>query len=182
MSNKPLVGNCIIGQSGGPSSVINASAYGVIKTALESEYIPVVYGANHGIRGVLDDRLMIMNEEDPEELARALDLPLAAVCEAMDAVAAPVSLYEPIHSDSGDALLVMDQISDPRCSDERWLEDMALRDALETLGEREKRILFLRYYDDKTQVEVAKAIGISQAQVSRLEKGALKRLKQAIVS
>ena len=75
MSNKPLVGNCIIGQSGGPSAVINASAYGVIKTALESEYIPVVYGANHGIRGVLDDRLMIMNEEDPEELARMLYTP-----------------------------------------------------------------------------------------------------------
>ena len=75
MSNKPLVGNCIIGQSGGPSSVINASAYGVIKTALESEFIPVVYGANHGIRGVLDDRLMIMNEEDPEELARMLYTP-----------------------------------------------------------------------------------------------------------
>ena len=77
MSNKPLVGNCIIGQSGGPSAVINASAYGVIKTALESEYIPVVYGANHGIRGVLDDRLMIMNEEDPEELARMLYTPSA---------------------------------------------------------------------------------------------------------
>ena len=75
MSNKPLVGNCIIGQSGGPSAVINASAYGVIKTALESEFIPVVYGANHGIRGVLDDRLMIMNEEDPEELARMLYTP-----------------------------------------------------------------------------------------------------------
>ena len=116
-------------------------------------------------------------EATPEELARTMELPLAAVCEAMDAVAAPVSLYEPIHSDSGDALLVMDQISD-----ERWLEQMALRDALETLGQREKQILSLRYYDGKTQVEVAKAIGISQAQVSRLEKGALSRLRKAIVS
>ena len=121
-------------------------------------------------------------EATPEELAREMDLPLSAVSEAMDAVCAPVSLYEPVHSDSGDPLLVMDQISDPRCSDERWLEELALKDALATLGEREKRILFLRYYDDKTQVEVARAIGISQAQVSRLEKGALKRLKQAIVS
>ena len=75
MSTKALVGSCIIGQSGGPSSVINASAYGVIKTALESEYITKVYGANHGIRGVLDDRLMIMDEEDPEELARMLYTP-----------------------------------------------------------------------------------------------------------
>ncbi len=75
MSTKPLVGSCIIGQSGGPSSVINASAYGVIKTALESEYITTVYGANHGIRGVLDDRLMIMDQEDPEELARMLYTP-----------------------------------------------------------------------------------------------------------
>ena len=117
-----------------------------------------------------------------EELAKAMDLPLAAVSEAVDAVSAPISLYEPIHSDSGDPLLVMDQISDPKSTDDRWLEELALRDALSALGEREKRILRLRYYDGKTQTEVAKAVGISQAQVSRLEKGALKRLKQAIVS
>ena len=121
-------------------------------------------------------------EATQEELARELGLPLAAVCEAMDAVSAPLSLYEPVHSDSGDPLLVMDQISDPRSSDERWLEELALRDALSGLGEREKHILSLRYYDGKTQVEVAQAIGISQAQVSRLEKGALKRLRKAIVS
>lgn len=121
-------------------------------------------------------------EATQEELARELGLPLAAVCEAMDAVSAPLSLYEPVHSDSGDPLLVMDQISDPRSSDERWLEELALRDALSGLGEREKHILCLRYYDGKTQVEVAQAIGISQAQVSRLEKGALKRLRKAIVS
>ena len=117
-----------------------------------------------------------------EELAKAMDLPLAAVSEAMDAVSAPVSLYEPIHSDSGDPLLVMDQIRDPKSTDDRWLEELALRDALSALGDREKRILRLRYYDGRTQVEVAKAVGISQAQVSRLEKGALKRLRQAIVS
>ena len=117
-----------------------------------------------------------------EELAKALELPLSAVSEALDAVSAPLSLYEPVHSDAGDPLLVMDQISDPRCSDERWLEELALKDALAALGEREKRILRLRYYDGKTQVEVAKAVGVSQAQVSCLEKGALKRLRQAIVS
>ena len=72
MSNKLLVGAAIIGQSGGPSAVINASCYGVIKTALDSEYITTVYGANHGIKGVLDDRLMIMDEEDPKELEKML--------------------------------------------------------------------------------------------------------------
>ncbi len=77
--NQPLVGSCIIGQSGGPSAVINASAYGVIKTALESEYITKVYGANHGIRGVLDDRLMIMDEEDPKELEKMLHTPSSAL-------------------------------------------------------------------------------------------------------
>ncbi len=121
-------------------------------------------------------------EATMEELAKAMDLPLAAVSEAMDAVSAPISLYEPIHSDSGDPLLVMDQISDPKSADDRWLEELALRDALSALGEREKRILRLRYYDGKTQMEVAKTVGISQAQVSRLEKGALKRLRAAIVS
>ncbi len=121
-------------------------------------------------------------EATPEELAKALDLPLSAVSEAMDAISAPVSLYEPVHNDSGDPLLVMDQISDPKSADDRWLEELALKDALAGLGEREKRILSLRYYDGKTQVEVANAIGISQAQVSRLEKSALKRLRKAIVS
>ena len=130
------------------------------------------------------ERLMaeLGREATVEELAKAMDLPVATVCEAMDAVSAPVSLYEPVHSDSGDPLLVMDQIRDPKSSDERWLEELALRDAMAELGEREKHILALRYYDGKTQIEVANAIGISQAQVSRLEKGALNRLKKAIVS
>lgn len=130
------------------------------------------------------ERLMaeLGREATLEELAKAMDLPVSAVSEAMDAVSAPVSLYEPVHSDSGDPLLVMDQISDPKANDDRWLEELALRDALAALGEREKHILALRYYDGKTQVEVANAIGISQAQVSRLEKGALSRLKKAIVS
>ena len=77
--NTPLKGAAIIGQSGGPSSVINASAYGVIKTALESEYITKVYGANHGIKGVLNDRLMVMDEEDPAELERLLYTPSSAL-------------------------------------------------------------------------------------------------------
>ena len=79
MSNQPLVGAAVIGQSGGPSAVINASAYGVIKTALESEFITKVYGANHGIKGVLEDRLMIMDEEDPKELEKMLYTPSSAL-------------------------------------------------------------------------------------------------------
>ena len=121
-------------------------------------------------------------EASLEELAKAMELPVSAVSEAMDAITAPLSLYDPVHSDSGDPLLVMDQISDPRSSDERWLEELSLKDALAELGERERRILSLRYYDGRTQMEVARAIGISQAQVSRLEKGALNRLRKAIVS
>lgn len=117
-----------------------------------------------------------------EEISRELDLPLSSVSEAMDAISAPVSLYDPVHTDGGDPLTVMDQISDPNSTDERWLESLALRDAMAQLGAREKHILSMRFYDGKTQTEVAKAIGISQAQVSRLEKSALQRLRKEIVS
>ena len=121
-------------------------------------------------------------EASLEEIAKEMNVPLASVSEAMDAISAPVSLYDPVFTDGGDPLTVMDQISDPNNTDERWLESLALRDAMAQLGEREKRILSLRFYDGKTQTEVARAIGISQAQVSRLEKGALKRLRKEIVS
>ena len=117
-----------------------------------------------------------------EEIAQDLDVPVAAVSEAMDAISTPVSLYEPVHNDAGDPLTVMDQIRDPKNTDEQWIEELTLREAMAGLGEREKNILALRYYDGKTQVEVAGEIGISQAQVSRLEKSALKRLRKAIVS
>ena len=121
-------------------------------------------------------------EASQTELAQALGLPVAAVEEAMDAISQPLSLYDPVHNEGGDPLTVMDQIRDPKNTDERWLEKIALKDAMAQLGDREKSILSLRYYDGKTQVEVAKEIGISQAQVSRLEKGALKRLRREIVS
>ncbi len=127
-------------------------------------------------------RLRLGRDATLEEIAKDLDVPLASVSEAMDAISTPVSLYEPVHSDAGDPLTVMDQIRDPKNTDERWIEELTLRDAVATLGERERNILSLRYYDGKTQVEVADAIGISQAQVSRLEKAALKRLRKQIVS
>ncbi|MBR4701940.1 MAG: RNA polymerase sporulation sigma factor SigG [Oscillospiraceae bacterium] len=126
--------------------------------------------------------LKLGREATLEEISKELQVPLAAVSEAMDAIASPVSLYDPVHNDSGDPLTVMDQIRDPKNNDERWIEELTLKDAMSTLGEREKSILAMRYYDDKTQVEVAQEIGISQAQVSRLEKAALKRLRKEILS
>jgi len=97
---------------------------------------------------------------------------------AMDAVVDPVSLYDPIYTDGGDSLYLMDQIRDHKIGDDRWIENIALEEAVKTLGEREKNILNLRFYQGKTQMEVAEEIGISQAQVSRLEKNALQRIRK----
>lgn len=129
------------------------------------------------------EQILAAENREPslEELAKRLGLPEATVTEAMDAIAPPVSLYEPVHSDGGDPLTVMDQVRDLRNTDEQWLERIALQDAVNELSEREQRILALRYADGKTQMEVASEIGISQAQVSRLEKGALSRIKKAII-
>ena len=99
---------------------------------------------------------------------------------ALEAISDPVSLYEPVYSDSGDEVCVMDQVKDTKNTDESWLEQIALKDAMERLGEREKKILALRFYEGKTQMEVSAQIGISQAQVSRLEKSALKTIKKNI--
>ena len=98
----------------------------------------------------------------------------------MDAVAEPVSLYEPVYADSGDAVLGIDQIGDENASSDVWLRQIAFEEAMAGLSEREKRILALRFFDGKTQMEVAKEIGISQAQVSRLEKSAVDRIKSSI--
>lgn len=117
-----------------------------------------------------------------QELAESLDLQEEQVAEAMDAVCAPVSLYDPVYSDGGDPLTVMDQIRDTRNTDDRWLEHIALRDAFRALSDREKQILCLRFYDGKTQTEVAGALGISQAQVSRLEKNAISAMRRRVVS
>ncbi|MBQ3251914.1 MAG: RNA polymerase sporulation sigma factor SigG [Oscillospiraceae bacterium] len=115
-----------------------------------------------------------------EELAGALELPREDVAEALDAVCAPISLYDPVYADGGDPLTVMDQVGDTRNTEEGWMESIALRTAFQTLAPREKQILSLRFYDGKTQMEVAKMVGISQAQVSRLEKGAISSLRKAV--
>ena len=127
-------------------------------------------------------KLVEKNGREPtmEEIARAMDVPLEEVVGAMDAIASPVSLYEPVYSDGGDPLTVMDQVRDTKNTDERWLDSIAIRQAISQLSAREKRILALRFYDGRTQMEVAGSIGISQAQVSRLEKNALSAIRRAI--
>lgn len=119
------------------------------------------------------------NREAPfEEIAAVLDIPVNDVVFALDAISDTVSLSEPVYSDGNDAIMVMDQISDDKCSDINLIEQMTLNDAIKNLSDREKEILLMRYYVGKTQMEVSDEVGISQAQVSRLEKNALKTLKK----
>ena len=128
------------------------------------------------------EKLMRQSQREPtvEQIAKELDIPREEVVFAMDAIVDPVSLYEPVYSDGGDALCVMDQVRDRTNTDESWIEQISLRDALDRLGEREKRILALRFYQGKTQMEVSQEIGISQAQVSRLEKSAINSIKKGL--
>ena len=114
------------------------------------------------------------------QIAERLGVPEEDVVGAMDAVSTPVSLYEPVYTVGGDPLTVMDQVRDVKNTDEQWLESIALRQAMQGLSERERHILALRFYDGRTQMEVAGSLGISQAQVSRLEKGALASIRKAI--
>ena len=118
----------------------------------------------------------------PDEIAERVGAPRERVVAAMDAIIEPISLYEPVFSENGDALYVIDQLSDTSrdASDESWLENIALREAVATLSPREQNIIKLRYFKDKTQMEIASEIGISQAQVSRLEKAALQKLKKQL--
>ncbi len=128
------------------------------------------------------EKLMTASQREPtvEQIAKELNIPREEVVFAMDAIVDPVSLFEPIYSDSGDAVCVMDQVRDSKNTDDHWLEQIALKDAMDRLGERERRILALRFYEGKTQMEVSNEVGISQAQVSRLEKNALKTIKKNI--
>ncbi|MBQ9269923.1 MAG: RNA polymerase sporulation sigma factor SigG [Oscillospiraceae bacterium] len=133
---------------------------------------------------VLQTRESILRERQKEptmeEIAASLELSVDEVNAAMDAIASPVSLHDPIYSDGGDPLTVMDQVRDTKNTDEMWIEHIALREAIKNLDEREKRILALRFYDGRTQMEVADQVGISQAQVSRLEKSAISQIRKAI--
>lgn len=118
------------------------------------------------------------NEPTIEQIAKLLGEEPEAVTNAIEAIVEPMSLYDPVYNDGGDSIYVMDQLSDTNNTDESWLEDIALREALKTLNERERAIINMRFYKGKTQIEIASEIGISQAQVSRLEKGALERIRK----
>lgn len=129
------------------------------------------------------EKLIYENQREPtvEEIAKRMDMKCEDVVFALDAIMDPVSLYEPVYSDTGgDTVCVMDQVRDTKNTDESWLDHIALKEAIDRLGERERHILSLRFYDGKTQMEVASEIGISQAQVSRLEKSAIERIKKQI--
>ena len=115
-----------------------------------------------------------------EEIAKELELSVEEVSEALDAVSAPVSLYDPVYADGGDPLTVMDQVRDTKNTEGSWMEHIALKEAFKALGQREKQILSMRFYDGKTQMEVAGLVGISQAQVSRLEKNAISAMRKSV--
>ncbi len=126
------------------------------------------------------EKFLAQHQREPtmDEIARALDLKREDVVMALDAVLDPVSLNEPVYDNSGDAICVMDQVKDARNTDENWLERIALKEAMDRLSDRERRILALRFFQGKTQMEVSAEVGISQAQVSRLEKNAINQIKK----
>ena len=132
----------------------------------------------------LQVREEIINERQCEptvdEIATKLGESREDVIRAMEAIIEPISLYEPVYSENGDSIYVMDQLSDSDSSDEIWLENIVLRQAMGKLNDREKKIINMRYYNNKTQTEIAEEIGISQAQVSRLEKGALEQIRKQL--
>ena len=126
------------------------------------------------------EKFLAQHQREPtmDEIARVLDLKREDVVMALDAVLDPVSLNEPVYDNSGDAICVMDQVKDAKNTDESWLERIALKEAMDRLTDRERRILALRFFQGKTQMEVSAEVGISQAQVSRLEKNAINQIKK----
>ncbi|MDO4540007.1 MAG: RNA polymerase sporulation sigma factor SigG [Syntrophomonadaceae bacterium] len=128
------------------------------------------------------EQLLGENSAEPsvDQMAAAMGVPREELVFALDAIQEPVSLFEPVYSDGGDPILVMDQICDEKNGDEQWLQSISLNEALSKLNQREKHIVALRFFNGRTQMEVAEEIGISQAQVSRLEKSALKQLRKYV--
>lgn len=126
------------------------------------------------------ERYMAEHQKEPsiEEIAKILEIKREEVVFALDAIVDPVSLYEPVYSDGGDTICVMDQVRDQKNTDEQWLEHIALKEAIKRLSERERHILKLRFFEGKTQMEVSQEVGISQAQVSRLEKNAITQMRK----
>ena len=121
-----------------------------------------------------------MREATVEEIASLLGEEKRAVSAAMEAIVEPVSLYESVYNDGEDSVFVIDQLCNPESSDESWIDDISLREAMKRLGERERLIIEMRFFKGRTQMEIAAEIGISQAQVSRLEKGALEQMRRSM--
>ena len=174
-----------------PTKMVRFSTYGVPMIAGEVRRYLRDNSAIRVSRSIRDvayrvlqckEALLITLGRDPtlEEISRQLDIPLAEVSQALDAVCAPVSLHDPVYADGGDPLTVMDQVRDTKNTETNWMEHIALRTAFQNLAPREKQILSLRFVGGKTQMEVASLVGISQAQVSRLEKSALTTLRKNI--
>ena len=128
------------------------------------------------------EQLTALHGREPsvEQIAKALELPPEDVAAALDAIQEPVSLYDPVYNDGGDPIYIMDQICDTKNTDFHWLENLAIKQALTKLTPREQMIIDLRFFQGKTQMEVADEISISQAQVSRLEKGALQTMRKYV--
>lgn len=129
------------------------------------------------------EALIKRNDKEPTvyEIANEIGIPKEDIVLALDAIQSPVSLYEPVYSEGGDTLYIMDQVSDKKNKEENWLEEISLKEAMNKLSERENNIIKLRFFEGKTQMEVAEEISISQAQVSRLEKSALKNMKNYLI-
>lgn len=127
------------------------------------------------------EQLITDNSEEPsiDRISEYLQVPVAEVAIALEAISEPMSLCDPVYNDGDDTIYLMDQVSDAKDSEEKWIEKLNLKDALTKLNDREREIVMLRYYIGKTQMEVSEEIGISQAQVSRLEKNAIKEIKKA---
>ena len=175
------------------SQNVQFSTYGVPMISGELRRFLRDHGAVRVSRSVRDTAYRILQvkerltaelgrEPDVEVIAKELGIKRSEVVFALDSICDPVSLYEPVYSDSGESVCVMDQIGDTKNTDEHWLEQIALDEAVGRLSERERRILSLRFYLGRTQTEVAREIGISQAQVSRLEKNAMGRIKKELGS
>jgi len=128
------------------------------------------------------DKLLLENNKEPTiiQIAKELNIPKEEVVFALDTLQEPVSIFEPVNNGNNDTTLIMDQISDNKISDEHWLENIAIKEGMKKLNDKEKLILTLRFFEGKTQMEVSKEIGISQAQISRMEKNALLRMRKYI--
>ena len=174
-----------------PDKQVRFSTYGVPMIAGEVRRYLRDNGAIRVSRSIRDVAYRVLQckealtsdlgrEPTLDEIAKAISLPVGEVSQALDAVCAPVSLYDPVYSDGADPLTVMDQVRDNRNTEQNWMEHITLAVAFRNLNPREKQILSLRFYDGKTQMEVAGCLGISQAQVSRLEKAAISAMRKSV--